>query len=562
MPQPVLIAVIILSAIAVIGIALLLYFTIISRGVLKKQTRDIIGTFEREHAILFGDIQRYISRLKAISELNLLYVDQFTKWQMKFKDVRDGNDANAQGIVNSLNDALEARHWGELKSFIPKAKKDIQEYANNVEQLKSDLEGVFKIEDEVVSLALQEKEKYRTIKQKFFNEQDDLSLVADSMNSLFKMIDSDILRADEQKEKACYQEAKDIYMNRVDDLLNKIDLLLGSLQKTCLELTTVLPDKISSLKNRYQQMVANGYPLNHILPSREIDGMDESLQKMIENVKVLNNNGISKNIETIRNRIDAYNEQFDKEEEARKVFESQYEGIYREENQVHQNFVNLSNSLDTIKTYYLLGAEDLEKFKEISQSINSVSSSKTLLDNYVHSNSAQLFTVLVEKMNSLNEMVQKAKGELDSFENYLQSLKADSQEASKLIREYFNKTREKESELRLLNVDALNKRYSSRFQEIYGIIDALYADLMKMPINVKKVQSEMADLKTKGDSLLAEVEATKTDLQNAEKSILNANRYRNDDTAMDQLVSQAEAMFANTSYKEAHNALKDVHGLE
>lgn len=562
MPQPVLIAVIILSAIAVIGIALLLYFTIISRGVLKKQTRDIIGVFEREHAILFGDIQRYISRLKAISELNLLYVDQFTKWQMKFKDVRDGNDANAQGIVNSLNDALEARHWGELKSFIPKAKKDIQEYANNVEQLKSDLEGVFKIEDEVVSLALQEKEKYRTIKQKFFNEQDDLSLVADSMNSLFKMIDNDILRADEQKEKACYQEAKDIYMSRVDDLLNKIDLLLGSLQKTCLELTTVLPDKISSLKNRYQQMVANGYPLNHILPSREIDDMDETLQKMIENVKVLNNNGISKNIETIRNRIDAYNEQFDKEEEARKVFESQYEGIYREENLVHQNFVNLSNSLDTIKTYYLLGAEDLEKFKEISQSINSVSSSKTLLDNYVHSNSAQLFTVLVEKMNSLNEMVQKAKGELDSFENYLQSLKADSQEASKLIREYFNKTREKESELRLLNVDTLNKRYSPRFQEIYGIIDALYADLMKMPINVKKVQSEMADLKTKGDSLLAEVESTKTDLQNAEKSILNANRYRNDDTAMDQLVSQAEAMFANTSYKEAHNALKDVHGLE
>ena len=165
-------------------------------------------------------------------------------------------------------------------------------------------------------------------------------------------------------------------------------------------------------------------------------------------------------------------------------------------------------------------------------------------------------------MNSLNEMVQKAKGELDSFENYLQSLKADSQEASKLIREYFNKTREKESELRLLNVDALNKRYSPRFQEIYGIIDALYADLMKMPINVKKVQSEMADLKTKGDSLLTEVEATKTDLQNAEKSILNANRYRNDDTAMDQLVSQAEAMFANTSYKEAHNALKDMHGLE
>lgn len=562
MPLPIIIVIIVASTLAAIGIGLLLYFTIISRGVIKKQTRDIIGIFEREHAILFGDIQRYISRLKAISELNLLYVDQFTKWQMKFKDVRDGNDANAQGIVNSLNDALEQRHWSELKSFIPKAKKDIQEYASSVETLKTDLEGVFKVEDEVVSLSLQEKEKYRSIKQKFFNEQDDLSLVAESMNSLFKMIDNDILRADEQKEKACYQEAKDIYINRVDDLLKKIDLLLDSLPKTCLELTTVLPDKVSSLRNRYQQMMNDGYPLNHILPSREIDAMDENLNKMIENVKVLNNNGVSKNIETIRNRIDAYNEQFDKEEQARKIFESQYEGIYREENQVHQNFVNLSNSLETIKTYYLLGAEDLEKFKEISQSINSVSSSKTLLDNYVHSNSAQLFTVLVEKMNSLNEMVQKAKGELDSFENYLHSLKADSQEAANLIRDYFNKIRDEESEIRHLNVEALNKRYAPRFQEVYGIIDVLYADLMKMPINVKKVQAEMNELKTKGDALLNETETTKSDLQNAEKSILNANRYRNEDTATDQLVSQAEAMFANASYKEAYNAFKDVRGIE
>lgn len=562
MPKSVIISIVVISVVLLIAICFLLYFTIISRGVLKRQSRDVIGTFEREHAILFGDIQRYITRLKAISELNLLYVDQFTKWQMKFKDVRDGGDANAQGVANSLSDALEARHWKEIKMFLPKAKKEIQEYADNVEGLRKDLIQVFSAEDEVVKIALQKKEKYRAIKQKYFSEADDLALISDSMNTLFKKIDGDILRADEQKDKALYQESKDSYINKVDDLLNKIDKLLDVLPKVCLELTSVLPDKISSLRNRYQKMMNEGYPLTHILSTREIDGMEESIRKMVENVKVLNNNGVSKNIETIRLRIETYNNQFDKEEEARKTFESRYETIYREENQVHQNFVNLSNGLDTIKTYYLLGAEDLAKFKEISQSINSVSSSKTLLDNYVHSNSAQLFTVLVEKMNNLDEMVTKAKGELSSFEDYLHSLKKDSEQASQLIKEYYEKNRQAESDIRLLNVETLNKRFSPRFKEVYDLIDTLYADIVKMPINVKKVNDGANSLKNKGDSLFADVETVKKDLANSERAIVHANRYRNNDTATDQLVSQAEAMFFNASYKEAYNAVKDVKSSE
>lgn len=562
MPNSVIISIIVISVIALIAICFVLYFTIISRGVLKKQSRDVIGIFEREHAILFGDIQRYITRLKAISELNLLYVDQFTKWQMKFKDVRDGGDANAQGVVNSLSDALEARHWKEIKMFLPRAKKEIQEYADSVEGLRKDLIQVFSAEDEVVKIALQEKEKYRAIKQKYFNEADDLALISDSINILFKKIDGDILRADEQKDKALYQESKDSYINKVDDLLNKIDKLLDILPKTCLELTSVLPDKISSLRNRYQKMIGEGYPLTHILSTREIDAMEENINKMIENVKVLNNNGVSKNIEAIRSRIDAYNEQFDKEEEARKDFESRYETIYREENQVHQNFVNLSNGLDTIKTYYLLGAEDLSKFKEISQSINNVSSSKTLLDNYVHSNSAQLFTVLVEKMNNLDEMVTKAKSELTSFEDYLHSLKKDSEQASVMIKEYYEKNRTSESDVRLLNVEILNKRYAPRFKEIYDLIDTLYADLMKMPINVKKVNEEVNSLRNKGDNLFAEVESLKKEINNAENAIVHANRYRINDTATDQLVSQSEAMFLNASYKESYKAVKDVKGTE
>lgn len=546
------------SSIALIAILIVLYFTLIRRSLLKKQSKEIIGVFEREHAVLFGDIDKYIKRLKAISELNLTYVESFTKWQMKFKDVRDGGDANAQNVANALKDALEARHWSEVKEFYPKAKATIEEYAERVDTLKKDLDGVFSIEEEVTSIALQEKTKCRNIKQKLFAKKDDLRLVSDSMNSLFKNIDEKITKADEEKDKACYEEAKDIYLNFVDKTLNQIDILLEILPNTCLELTNLLPDRISSLRNRYQKMVGEGYPLIHILTNKDIDAMEDEVAKMTQNIKLLNNSGIGKRIDALRNSIDTYNDEFDKEEEARKIFEQDYDSIYREENQVHQNFVNLSNSLDTIKTYYLLGAEDITKFNELSSSINSVSSSKTLLDNYVHSNSPQLFTVLVTKMNDLKEMVSKAKGQLTSFESYLLSLKKDTQDASILIKEYFKKTKDYESLLRSFLIPSLNKKFSQSFDELYSLIDTLYADIMKMPINVKKVQSDVKEIKEKGDSLFSEIDSINKNLHDAENSIVRVNRYRMEDASIDQSVSQAELLFQNASFNEAYLATKDI----
>lgn len=525
---------------------------------LKKQSKEVIGTFEREHAILFGDIQRYITRLKSISDLNLTYVDTYTKWQMKFKDVRDSNDANAQSMANSLKDALDARHWGEIKDFLPKAKQEIEDYASKVEDLKTSLDNVFKIEEDVMNISFREKEKCRNIKQKYFAKKDDLGLVDESMNSLFKVIDTYIIKADEAKDKACYEDAKDLYVNNVGKTLDLIDVMLVSLPKMCLELTSLLPDRTLSLRNRYQSMISDGYPLNHIITSKDIDAMDEEIAKMTQNVKVLNTTGISKRIEAIRTSIDSYNEEFDKEEEARRIFETNYDQTYREESKIHQNFVNLSNSLDKIKSYYLLGADDISKFQEITQSINRVSSSKTLLDNYVHSNSPQLYTVLVAKMNDLKDMVNQAKEELSSFETYLYSLKNDAESSSSLIKEYFKKTKDYESLVRSFQVEALNKRYAPRFQEIYAIIDDLFEVLKKMPINVKKVQNEVNDLKNKGNSLYREIDEVEENIHNAEQAIVHANRYRLDDIATDQIVSQAETMFQNSSYKEAYQVTKDI----
>ncbi len=548
------------SVLALIGISILLYKTIISRSVLKKQVKEVSATFESEHAILFGEIKNYVDRLKAISDMNITYIDTYKQWQMRFNDVRDSCDSNAQSNVNCLDDALQKKRWAEIKEYMPTAKKQMATYKNDVEKLREDLKNIFKIEVEVSDLSLNKKEDYRRIKAKFYSKQSDLTPVSESMTSLFKIIDSELEEAEGLIENAHYQEAKDIYVSKVDTLVKQIDILLDVLPTTCTELTSVLPDKILSLKERYVTMIKQGYPLNHILSANGIDLMEKSVKEMLMNVKNLNNNGIGKSIDDLHKCIEIYNEKFDQEIAAKKEFDSKNEQINKEENIVHQKYVNLTNNIPQIKGFYLLGSDDNAKLAEIGKSVGDVSSAKTLLDNYVHSSSHQLYTVLVTKMNDLDRLVKKAKEQIEYFENYLQSLKSDAEQAGALIKEQFTKAKEYESQLHLLNVEALTKQYSPRFASIYSLIDTIYDELCKRPINVVKVNEVVANLKNESVSLYNELLVTKDNLNNAENAIVRANRYRSDDAANDQLIAQAENMFENCLYKEAYNTSKDIKG--
>ena len=71
LPTDAIVTIIIVSVLALAGVGVLLYFSVFSKLSLKRQARDLCSRFEREHALLFGDVLAYIRRLETISTMNL-----------------------------------------------------------------------------------------------------------------------------------------------------------------------------------------------------------------------------------------------------------------------------------------------------------------------------------------------------------------------------------------------------------------------------------------------------------------------------------------------------------
>jgi septation ring formation regulator EzrA len=551
-----------IGAVVLLIALLILYKTVFAHARLKRQARDLCGKFEREHALLFGQDSQYIKRLETISSMNLVYVQQFLDWNKRFKDVRDVSDASAQAAVNTLKDLVGERKYKELKEILPTARKTIDEYETQVDALSENLKNKFRDEEDCRTLALEKKEKYRKVKQDYYAHQSDLTLVVNTFDLLFHKLDGNFEETDQDIENARYLDAKGVLTDKVGPVVDQVGKILQFLPNICLLISSVIPDKLTSLSSHYDEMIQAGYPLHHILLRNDMDAMSQELKHLSERVQNLDLAGVQKELDDMQKRIDAYLAAFDKEKEARVIFEKEKDGIYSEETSLENNFINLCHALPKIRTIYLLGADEQTEVDAIQNTINKAGASKRSLDTYVHSATKQPYSILVDKMHTLRDQAADASKSIAQFQAYLQSLKNDSEAANSALKVYSARLRQTEKAVREINLDAITNTYVPRIQELYGTIDTLNGDLSALPIDVKKVDADLGSLKNKGDVLIDEVAKAVKDMNDAEAAMVYANRFRAASGEIDTALVQAESLFYagnfRQSYELANNAVKNL----
>lgn len=538
--------------VALLLVLVILYFTVFLHARQRKLCRDLVGRFEKSHATLFGQDSQFIKRLETISSMNLTYVEDYMEWNKKFKDIRDVSDASASATVNQIQDLLSERKYGDIKNNWATFKKTIDDYEAAVNGLDTSLKRKFQDEDSCRQLAFTERERLRKAKQDYYVKQGDLALVATSFDAIFKKMDSLFDSVEQNIENAQYLDAKTTLSNEIAPVNQSLTRALSNLPNICISITSVIPDKLSSLNGRYEEMVKEGYPLHHILLKGDLEAMDDQLTSLAKRVQSFEFKDVDKMLDAMSHKIDSYLEAFDKEKEARKTFESESEGISTNETGLESVFINLCHALPAIRKIYVIGSDEQQKIDSIQNIINKAGASKRSLDTYTNSATKQPYTILVEKMRGLDQKAKEAGESITSFQNYLSSLKSDSEKAARALPEYYEKLKAAETEVRNMRLIPVHHRFDDSIDSIYKDIDGLYATLSSTPIDVKKVNASLAALKEVADSTFEAISKTKEELDKAETEMVAVNRRRASSAEVNSLSAQAEGLFFSGEFASAY----------
>lgn len=551
-----------IGAAIVVGVTIfLLYKFVIVRHSARKRVRELERRFEYLHALLIGQDAQYVKRLEIISRTNLLYVELHTQYLKRFKELRDRFDAQAQNTINGLKDLVDEGKYKALKVAYPEGKDIIETYEKHVNTLNGDLISVVKPEEEARQASLSLKEELRRIKQDYYSKQGDLQLVISSFDAVYEYIDGLFDEFEQFVESAQYDDANTL-LPQISKAIKEVGRVLAKLPNLCALVTTVIPDKIASLMNAYEEMVDAKYPLHHLIVKNNIYDMNRELEALTKKIKSFELGNVNDALDNIIARIDEYFLLFEEEKKARVVFDAECEDIYVVVNTLEKKFIRLCNTIPEVKKIYVISSGYANRVNEIQNEINKVGATKRSLDTFIHSSTKQPYSILVSKMHELRDESNLALSMMEDFQVYLDSLKETAEGAYELIYDFYHRVKKAEKIVRDISLDKFTEKYGESLDKIYGALNTINEVLNVLPIDIGTVSDNTKWLSEEGDKVINEIESENNMMSLAESAILYANRDRQHLSDIHHLVLQSEAHFNEANFEKAYvdtsNALRKL----
>lgn len=552
----------IIAAIIIIGVFLiagfiLLYIFVISRNYKKRQVRDLENKYSYLDALLIGQDSQYIHRLEIISRTNLLYVDKYEEYSLRFKEIYDNDDRFAESSVRQLNALINNKQYKHIKIVINDAKKAIAAFEEKVNRLDEDLYKLIKPEEDSRQSILQLKETYRRLKQSFYGSVSEIDLVSTSFIKVFDKLDVSFANFETLIESAEYEEAQAL-IPVITKVIVAIEDALNDLPNLCIYVTNVVPEKIDEIVNKYKSIEKQGLPLYNLGFNTKLEKWNADLNACKEKLSNLDSRGVMASLNKIQDDIVAMDALLDSEVENKNYFTTNSEKMDLKVMEIQKSYLKLCAVLPEVRQIYMIDESQEVELENLKVIMNNLDTSKRTLDGFIHSSTKQPYSTLKMKLDDLSSNYDMAYSGILNFKTYLDSLKKKSEEAYDLVFVYYYRAKNIEMILREMNVPEFVNHYVEKINSCYNLLNDIDILIKIKPIDVNGVSEKVEELKNLANNMFDEIENKAREMQLAESAIVYANRDRNHQADVHRRLNGLEKTFFEGDFETAYH---DANGL-
>jgi len=528
---------------------------------IKKPFQELEKRYQDTHALFFVQAEAIYHRLEKISKHNLEYFSYFENISKTHEMIKHELDSKAKDQLAKLSIYVKDNQGKAFNALYQPTRITLDVFESAVKKLMVELTMIMKPEEDTKILIGEVKELIRHLRTEYFGKINQLNLVEPQFNNLFKYVDDQINFIDQKMDAGEYDDIQQM-IAKITKAVKKILSLMNDLPRICVLLSKVIPEKINNLIDASEAMNKQGYAMHHLLIKDTIHKAQDELERMQSRIAVFDILSMEAQLNGIGEKLEAFYPLFEKEKEAKVIFDKDYEATYEAVNNLEKRFSKLNAGLPKIKDIYVLEHQRLGDVDLIKELISRLNQTKRGLDTLVLAGTKQPYTLQVEKINILKKEAELGEQKLDAFTRYLSSLKTQSQEAYASVNQYFLQFKDAEKALDDLNMQILIDQYYPLFTKFYQHLKQIVDALSLLPIDMNVVQQNLNLIKQEGQAVVQRVHATIKLALETEKLLLTANKDRHRTSDNQKIIALAEQAFFEgkfeKAYAEANNLLKKM----
>ncbi len=527
----------------------------------RKRYQDEINILERDkNLIISSSILSELNKVEALVNNEKLQ-ESYDDWQKRFKEIKDVEVPKITDALIEIEGCFADKDYKALNDKIAKAELEIFYLKTKANFLLDEIKEITLSEERNRDTITKLKTKYREIITKYNKNKNDYKEVCAPLELQFENVDKLFAAFEVAMEANSYEEVGKI-VKGIDDLVGNLAIVCDEAPTIILMGKNLIPNKMKEIKAINARLVGEGYNLDYLNLDYNISEAEKKIQDIFARLNVLNVEDSIFELKTILDYFDGIYNDFDKEKQARKIFEEYIRKVLVKANKLEKINNGLYRKLDVIKYSYDLTDDDVKVIEIIKQELIAIKKDyNEIVD--AHRNKSFAYTRLGKEMERLNVRLSKTEEKLDMALKSLGSLEEDEQRAHEQLEEIKEILKKAKTRINSYKLPVIPNSYYVQLSEANVAIKEMIKEMNKSPVSIKTLNIRVdtaRDLVLKLYNTSNEVIKTAA---MAEIAIMYGNRYRPVNRNLDVELTRAEELFFKGDFKRAlENTIRSINVIE
>ena len=540
----------------VIAIILVVVVLVLINKHNKKKLEQILRNLELDkNLIISANILTELNKVGSLINNKNLEI-KYENWKERYKQIKDVDIPSLDKRLNDLEELISLKNYKKFVSDSSKLELEIYYIKSKSDFLLEEIKEITLSESKNREIVTKLKKDYRDIYLKYNNSPSDYEGINNTIELQFENIDKLFNAFELAMENNDYSEASKIVKALTDNIGN-IGIIIDEASSIILMGKKLIPSKIEDIKKIYEKMTKEGYLLDYLNIDYNISEADKKLADIFDRLKVLNVNDSIIELKTILDYFDSLYNDFDKERDAKKNYDSLSRKIAIKNKKLSTIVKNISSKIEDIKYSYDLSEDDVKVIDELNLSIKNIQNDyDIIIENF--RNKSFSYSQLYKELELINNRVSVTEEKVEQTVKYLSSLKEDEIRAREQLDEIKNILESSKEKMESFKLPIIPKDYYVELSEANDALDNMIEELNKKPISIRVLNLRVD---TARDLVLKLHKNTSETIKNAslaESTIVYSNRFRFNNR-INNALNRAEDYFYEGRYSEALElAIKSV----
>lgn len=484
--------------------------------------------------------------------------EKLNEWDTTFKLIKDDRVPKISDLLAEADFLINKKEYKTALKKIANVEMEIEELKSKSNNLLDEIKIITTSEERNRSLITKLKVMYRELQSKFERTRKDYDEIGEFIELQFENIDKRFSEFENAMDHNDYVLVEKIVIN-IEDLINDMKVILDDVPTIVLMATILIPKKIEDISIYYSRMIRDGYPLDYLNVEYNIKEINNKVNVIMDNAKMLNTKDAILELKTITDYLDELFKDFDQEKECKNIFHENSKIFKKRLDKVNKMIYNIYLSLDDIKLTYDLKDEEISKFNLINERLENLNKDfKTLIE---HSKGKTFaYSKLADELSGLSNKLTRLNDDLEYQLHSISSMQDDEYRAKEQLQSIEKLLKQTKMRLKDFKFPFIPDSYFVELKEAGAAIREIIRELDKKPIVIKILNIRVD---TARDLVFKIYNKTNELIKNAsmaEKIIVYGNRYRSSYSDVDVSLDKAENLFRKGLYKESYNISVEALG--